>query len=186
MPLAELCWHSPWCGLWAWPLIGSDEEGGQLLGTSEPQNPQQHVAAPTLWEYWEVVTGLGGSGGEAHSTRGSCRPHEVSGHKSLFFPSSLILQARQNHPLGSPAPSPASPAASRLGLLPDKAGFRPVRAVGRQACAGSAMETNFDPNCKAPTPYLLFKANPFHRVNITPLFNPALPSRIPGPTFDPS
>lgn len=47
------------------------------------------------------------------------------------------------------------------------------------------MEMNFDPNCKAPTPYLLFKANPFHRVNITPLFNPAPPSHIPGPDLRP-
>ena len=51
--------------------------------------------------------------------------------------------------------------------------------------AGSAMEMNFDPNCKAPTPYLLFKANPFHRVNITPLFNPAPPAHIPGPDLRP-
>lgn len=44
------------------------------------------------------------------------------------------------------------------------------------------METNFDPNGKAPTPYLLFKA---HRVNITPLFSPVLPSCIPGPDLRP-
>lgn len=45
------------------------------------------------------------------------------------------------------------------------------------------MEMNFDPNCKVPIPYLLFKASPFHIVNITPLFNPASPSHIPGPNL---
>lgn len=48
------------------------------------------------------------------------------------------------------------------------------------------MEMNFDPSCKAPTPYLLFKDNPFHRVNITPLSNPHLPPTFQAWAFDPS
>lgn len=48
------------------------------------------------------------------------------------------------------------------------------------------MEMNFDPNSKAPTPYLLFKADPFHRVNITPFFNPYLPPTFQASTFNPS
>lgn len=171
---------SPWCGLWAWPSIGSDEEGGQRLGTSEPQSPQQHVAAPAPWEYWEallvgeaLVGRLAARGGRADLTR-------CQGTKVFFFPGSLTSQ-----PSGLPSPWPSFPSCLQA-EAPSRQSRIQAHESSREAGAGSAMETNFDPNRKAPTPYLLFKANPFHRANITPLFNPALPSRIPGPTFDPS
>lgn len=118
---------------------------------------------------------------EAHSTRGSCRPHEAARHKSLFFPSSLTPHSLKNHPLGSPAPGPATPAASSWVSSQTK----PDSGLQGQWLEGSAMEMNFDPNCEASTPYLLFKANPFRRVNITPLFNPHLPPTFQALTFDP-
>lgn len=44
-------------------------------------------------------------------------------------------------PLRLPSPGPSHPAAPRLRLLPDKAGFRPVRAVGgvRGFCHGDEL-----------------------------------------------
>lgn len=88
-PLAEPCWFGPWCGLWVWPSTSSDEEGGQLLGTSQPQSPQQHVAASTPWEYWEVVlvwealvAKLTARGGLADLTR-------RQGTKVFSFPAAL-------------------------------------------------------------------------------------------------
>lgn len=52
---------------------------------------------------------------------------------------------------------------------------------------GSAMEMNFDPNCKAPTPYLLFKAHPFFfpaELTLHPFSTLNLPSTFQALTFD--
>lgn len=137
--------------------------------------PSPKVPAP--WEHWKAALVW-----EARSTRGSCRPHEAAGHKSLFFASSLTPHSFKNHPLGSQVPGAATPAASSSVSSQTK----PDSGLQGQWLQGSAMEMNFDPNCKAPTPYLLFKANPFHRVNITPLFNSHLPPTFQALTFDPS
>lgn len=87
-------------------------------------------------------------------------------------------------PSGLRSPWPSFPSCLQAGSPPRQSRIQACEG-SREAGAGSAMETNFDPNCKAPTPYLLFKANPFRRVNITPLFHPALPSCIPGPDLRP-
>lgn len=52
---------------------------------------------------------------------------------------------------------------------------------------GSAMEMNFDPNCKAPTPYLLFKAHPFFffaELTLHPFSTLHLPPTFQALTFD--
>lgn len=52
---------------------------------------------------------------------------------------------------------------------------------------GSAMEMNFDPNHKAPTPYLLFKTHPFFFSELTlhPFSILYLPPTFQTLTFDP-
>lgn len=52
---------------------------------------------------------------------------------------------------------------------------------------GSAMEMNFDPNHKAPTPYLLFKTHPFFFSELTlhPFSTLYLPPTFQALTFDP-
>jgi hypothetical protein len=86
-----------------------------------------------------------------------------------------------------PSPGPDTSSCLQTGAPPRQS--RIPAGMGGQAgggrSEGSAMETNFDPNCKAPTPYLLFKAHPFRRVNITPLLNPVPPSHIPVPDLQP-
>lgn len=185
-PLAELPWLGSWCGLWVWPSISLDAEGGQLLGTSQPRSPWQHVTAPAPRESQEVLLAreaplgrLTARGGRADLTR--CQGTKV------FFPGSLVPWSWQNHPLGTPAPGPASPAAYRLGLLPDKAGFRPVRAVGggREAGSGSAMEMNFDPNCKLLPLIYSARLTRFTELTLHPFLTRHFPA-FQAPTFDPS
>ena len=138
-------------------------------------------ASPSVpWERWKAILVW-----EARSTRGGGRADLMSCQGTKAF--SFLAAAHptpHSHTLGSPVPGwpPQLPPCWVSSQTKPDSGFR---GPWGHRHAGSAMETNFDPNCKSPTPYLLFKANPFHRVNITPLFNPVPPSHIPGPDLQP-
>lgn len=133
-PWAELCWCGPRCGLWLWPSISSDEAGGQLLGTSGPQSPPTACAAPAPFP----TRGNAGAGRRNRSGRlaaqgGPADLMQRQGTKAFSFPAASNPTPHRTTPWAPQPQAQPPPAASGLGLLPDKAGFRPGRAVGRQA-----------------------------------------------------
>lgn len=75
-----------------------------------------------------MLEGSIGPGGSRH--KGVVLTLRSSKAQKPFLSSCLAPHSLKNYPLGSPVLGPATPAAPRLRLLPDKAGFRLVRAVG--------------------------------------------------------
>lgn len=122
-----LCWHSPWCSLWVWLSISSDEEGGQLLGTSQPEPPAARgcsgLRSPTR----------GNAGGQYWSRRltaqgGRADPTKQQGTKAFSFqlPCTPLLEEL---PPGLPSPGPSHPSCPQAAS--------PPRQSRIQACEGS-------------------------------------------------
>lgn len=166
-----------------WPSV-SLEGGAQPPGTPQPQSAPSlqgpHLSPPSVGT---LKGGMGG--GSTGSTRGSCWPYQAWRHKKPF------LCPQQPHPTlltgptpGLPSPWPGSPSCLQAGHLPDKAGFRPHGAGGRQERILPWRRTLTHRVVRLLPPIYSFRPTCF-RVNITPLFNPAPPSHIPGPDLQP-